>query len=76
MTRVGMPVVGFLLLVHMVDGVGIERQSADTQDDGVTSGCASSSSCARPEVAVVVYASDWCKVCPKLLVRTETWCRR
>ena len=30
----------FFLLVHMVDGVGTMRRLADTQDDGVTSGCA------------------------------------
>ena len=40
----------FFLLVHMVDGVGIKRRLADTQDDGVTTGGASSSSCAGPEV--------------------------
>ena len=34
----------------MVDGVGIKRRLVDTQDDGVTTGGASSSSCAGPEV--------------------------
>ena len=75
MTRGGIPMVGFsfFLLVHMVDGVGIKSRLVDTQDDGA--GGASSSSCAK--FPVVVYASDWYKVmCPKLLVRMETWCRR